>query len=149
LDLSHWFHLVLCKVTATYQDHESKQEGTLENVPCATKFGSSDNRSGGQAILATETVYTSGGIDDLLLTGVKRMGLARNLHFNQGIFFAVGPFYRIFGLNGGFSQKCKIRGNILKNHLSIIRMNAFLHALEPLEFCWKIAPRGACGTKIA
>ena len=81
------------------------------------------------AVALTELVDLFGGLQDVLLTGVKRMRLARNFKLQQRVFVSVFPLdgfargYRRFGQNG------EIGGNVLEDDVSIFGMYVWFHGV--------------------
>ncbi len=81
------------------------------------------------AVALAELVNLLRGLQDVLLTGVKRVRLARNLQFQQWVFVAVFPLDGIPGGRGRFRQDREIGRNILENDVSVFGMYALFHLL--------------------
>jgi hypothetical protein len=84
-----------------------------------------------QSLAASVTILeffdtASSGVN-CLLTGVERVRMAGNFHFNQWIFFTVFPCHVFFGVDGGAGQEREAASHVLKDDFSVIRVNAGLH----------------------
>ena len=86
-------------------------------------------------VATLELVDPTAGIHNLVLTGVKRVRLAGNIHFHQWVFVTIFPLDGFFGVYGGAGQESEIAGYVLKYHFTIVGMNAGLHDLP--EFVGK------------
>ena len=79
------------------------------------------------AVALTELVYLLGGLQYVLLTGVERMGLARNFKLEQRVLLAVFPgdgFTRGYGRS---RQNRKVGRDVLEDHVSVFGMYFWFH----------------------
>src|SRR3954452_17154010 len=80
-------------------------------------------------VAALELLDAAGGIDDLLLAGVVRMGLGGDLNLDDRIFAAVFPFHRLatLGVDRRAPQKAVIGAGVQKDHRPVVGMYAWFH----------------------
>ena len=83
--------------------------------------------SGLLAVALTELVDLLGGLQDVLLAGVKRVRLAGNLELQQRVLVAVFPLDSVAGRYRGLGQDGEIGRNILEHHVPVFWMNVLFH----------------------
>ena len=83
--------------------------------------------SGFLGVFLLELLHTTGRVEKHLLARKEGVGSRTYLHFNNGIFFAIGPGGGFLGFKGRTGQELKIAGSIPKNHFSIFRMDVLFH----------------------
>ncbi|MNU09426.1 hypothetical protein D3C72_2559780 [compost metagenome] len=54
-----------------------------------------------------------------------------NFNLDQRVVVAVFPLHRFLGGHGGTGQDLEIRGNVVENHVAVVRMDIGLHGREP------------------
>src|SRR5690606_21158057 len=79
-----------------------------------------------------ELVDAATGIGNLLLAGVERMRVARNIHLDQGIFLTIRPLHGFLAGNRRTGQKREIAGQILENDRLVVGVGIGLHGTVPL-----------------
>ena len=102
-----------------------QKKGCLRTLFCV-----SARRILGQELLAvtlTELVHLLGGLQDVLLAGVKRVRLAGNFQFQQRVFVAVFPLDGFTGRDRGLRQNGEFRGNILEDDVSVFGVYVLFH----------------------
>jgi hypothetical protein len=82
---------------------------------------------GGFAVFFAEFFGAALGIDHALFAGVERVRSARNVDFNQRVFFAVRPLSRFFGLNGRHGQNFVIARHVFEDYGAKFGMEVFFH----------------------
>ena len=69
----------------------------------------------------------TGGIDELRLAGVERVGGAGDVDSDERVFLAVGPGDLLVGLDRRSSQEREIAGGVAEDDLAVIGMDAVFH----------------------
>ena len=86
-------------------------------------------------VFVAEFIHTTGGVNQLHLTGEEGMGGIGDFQLDQRVLFSVFPHDSVFRLNSRFGQKCGFIRHIFKNNRSVILwMNVFFHYFVSFKF---------------
>src|SRR5690606_4475369 len=86
----------------------------------------------GAAELLAEPLDAAGGVDELLLTGEKRVRLAGDIDLHQRIGATIFPGDGFRRVHGRTRQERKIGRGVVEDHRTVLGMNALLHDSAPL-----------------
>src|SRR6185503_13716516 len=120
---------------------------TNASAMSASAVGGSGSRSGGNGrreiispeglllvrgflgVAALELLDPARGVDDLLLAGVERVRLGRDLELHHGIFLAVLPLHGLaaLGVDGRAGQEGVVRAGVEKDHRPVFGVDAAFH----------------------
>src|SRR5258706_6025704 len=78
-------------------------------------------------ITLLELVDASGGIHDLLLARVERMGFGRDLDLVDRILLAVFPLDGFVGRDRGAGHEAEVAARVEENNFAVIGVNAVFH----------------------
>src|SRR5579859_3283702 len=78
-------------------------------------------------VALAELVDATAGVKRLLLAGVERMGVARDIHLDQRVLVTVFPLDGFLGGDRRTRQEREVRRQVLEHHRAIIRMDIGLH----------------------
>lgn len=78
-------------------------------------------------VARVELIYTSSGVNELLLTREKWVRVAADLELYEGVLIAIFPGNGVFGLDGRTRYEGVIGRNIFENDFSVFRMDSFFH----------------------
>ena len=78
-------------------------------------------------VATTELVDAAAGVQRLLLAGVERMGMARDIHLDQRVLVAVFPLDGVLGRDRLARQEREVGRQVLEHHLEIVGMDIGLH----------------------
>src|SRR5699024_7972283 len=80
------------------------------------------------AVALAEFLDLAGGVQNVLLAGVERVGRAADFQLDQRVFVTVFPFDGLIGLDGGARQKSEVATHVLENDRAIFGVNVLFHA---------------------
>src|SRR5690625_3162818 len=80
-------------------------------------------------VALAELLNSACGVEDLLLTSVKRVRSRGDININHGVGVAILPFDGVRRFERGPCQKGKVRRDVTEHDRPILRVDVFLHSL--------------------
>src|SRR5690625_158698 len=81
----------------------------------------------GLGVPAAELLHASGGVHDLLLTGVERVRRGGDVDVDHRVGVAVLPLHGVLRGDGGLRQDREVGGDVAEHHRVVLRVNVLLH----------------------